>query len=356
MANGSFVDNFASYEYADLNRVWTVFGSIGACDIQPKYGRLPGGGALYYAAGGGVSGVFRNMPQGAAATVVMHFAILFPSIPTSTNAFLWLTDGGTPGTTGNQQCYLGITSAGKLVFYRAAGSPVLLATSTNALSPNVWYTIEAKVTINNTTGAYEIRVDGTSTGWIPAATGANTRGSTLANNSADGYAFGGTASAVIFQLTDVLVANTSQSTITDFVGPGRIALCYPSGAGSHTDWTPNFGSNYACVSEKQGDGDVSFNQSSTPNQIDSFQMEDVSAGATIKCVQINTLARKDAGSARTIATLVRSGGGTDHLGTTFSLSSSYTVLCDMMEVDPDTGSAWTAANWNAEEVGYKEIS
>lgn len=356
MANGSFVDNFTAYEFADLARYWTIFGTANpATDIQPKYGRAPGGGGLYYSSGSSTNGIYRGMPVAAAATPVLHFAIFFPSFASTNQPFFWLTDGGTPVTTGNIQVHLDTTSAGKLALYRGNGTTNLLATSTNAMSINTWYTIEAKITINNSTGAYEIRVDGTSVNWIPAATGQNTRGSTAANNSADGFAFGGNVS-LTFQLTDILVANTAQSAITDFVGPGRLVACYVSGAGSHADWTPNFGTNAACVSEKQCDGDSSFNQSSTPNQIDSFAMEDVPVGATIKCVQVVHVARKDAGAARTMATFTRAGGGGEHLGTTFSLASSYTALIDMLETDLDTGSAWTAANFNAVEIGYKEIS
>lgn len=354
MANGSYIDNFASYEYADVGRYWLAVGPAlsGLTDIQPKYARPPGGGALYIVGGAGaIAGLYRPMPVAAAATVVVHMAILFPSIPSGSQPFFYLMDGGAAGA--NEQVHLGITSVGKLTISR--GSTVL-ATSTNALSPNVWYTLEAKITINNTTGAYEVRVDGTSVNWIPAATGANTRGSTPANNSADGYVFASNAVAFIYQLTDFLIANTAQSTITDFIGPGRLVAVYPSGAGTHADWTPNFGTNYACVSEKQGDGDNSFNQSSTPNQIDSFAMDDVPVGATVKLFQVNHLARKDAGAARTFATLVRAGGGAESLGTTFTLASSYLAYSDVFEVDPNTTVAWTAAGLNASEVGYKEIS
>jgi hypothetical protein len=112
--------------------------------------------------------------------------------------------------------------------------------------------------------------------------------------------------------------------------------------------------NFANTNEPTFDGDNSFNQSSTPNQIDTFIFDNVPTG-TISAVQHVLMARQDGGAQRQIAPLQRR-AGTDTPGATFNPAGTYAALLNPQDVDPATSSAWTVDNFNATEFGYKLIS
>jgi hypothetical protein len=154
----------------------------------------------------------------------------------------------------------------------------------------------------------------------------------------------------------VYVLNTATGVNTTFLGPVRVAPLYPAAVGNHADWTPNGGSNMGTVSEPYEDGDTSFNQTSTANDIDSFVMDDLpAAGGSVFALGPRCIIRQDAGAARSYAPLLRI-GSTDYVGSTLGLSSSYQNLGQVYDVSPDTTSAWTISEVNGLESGYKLIA
>jgi hypothetical protein len=129
----------------------------------------------------------------------------------------------------------------------------------------------------------------------------------------------------------------------------------PNGAGAHSAWTPNGATpNYACVDETTADGDTTYVSDSTPGDIDTYAFADVDASATVYGVQTNLYARKDDAGTRQIAPVVRQ-SGTDYVGTTVTLGSSYSFYSQIYNQDP-TAADWTAAHVNADEFGVKEIA
>src|SRR5581483_7253070 len=150
-----------------------------------------------------------------------------------------------------EQLSLRLDSAGHLIVSRQGTT---LATSTNTLTIATWYWIEFKATINNATGSFEVRVNGSATGWIPQQTNQNTRAT--GNNSANGFALGNAGNTPGFFFDDVVVAD-------DFVGQGQIVTLRPQAAGNYQQWTPNYGTNFGSVEDWVFDGDNSFVQSST---------------------------------------------------------------------------------------------
>ena len=89
-----------------------------------------------------------------ATTMVIGFAIKPTSLSDSWRDFLSLFEGAT------QHLTFCIKAAGKILIYRGNSSGTLLATGNTTISAGVWTYIEVKVTINDTTGSTEVRING----------------------------------------------------------------------------------------------------------------------------------------------------------------------------------------------------
>lgn len=221
----------------------------------------------------------------------------------------------------------------------------VIATSTNTFAANSWYHIQFKATINNTTGAYEVKVGGTSVNWVPAATGANTR--STANNSATAAYCGQIFNGWMFR--DFLVTD-------DFPGVVVGAYLRPAAAGNHQDWTASSGSNRGAV-VGPFDTDASFVQSSTNGNIDTYTFEAVPSGGTptIIGIQHQLWIKHDTGASHTVRPKIRA-SGTDYSGTSITTATSYSLITEASSVNPDTSSAWTKAAIEAAEFGYERVS
>lgn len=237
----------------------------------------------------------------------------------------------------------------------------VLATSTSALSANTYYHIEFKATIHNTAGNYEVRVNGTSTGWVPAQGGtANTRAT--ANNSANIVLLGNTVAngTITWDFDDVIVydAQTTDANgftgMTGFIGDCGLAWILPDGAGTTTQFTPSTGNNYAAVDDATPNGDTDYAESSTVAQIDTYSLASLPSGATsVKAVAVVNYARKTDVASRGMKAEVRSGGGNTAHATEQALSDTYSYYFSPFDQNPNAGSAqaWTVVAVNALEAG-----
>ena len=348
-----FCDGFDHYLGSDLLKKWTGLlngGTITLATVRPEYARPPGGMGINFNDSNSQRGFYKTL-SATHTSFVVGFAVYFgTSAPSNTGApFLGLYDSSS-GVTNNYQLALRADSGNHLVVC-TGNLGTVLTTSTNTFSANTWYHIELKATINNTTGTYEVKVNGSSTGWIPAQTGKNTRGQS-SNNYIDVVACMTAALSNVY--FDDFVFFSSASPNNDFAGPVKIITAFPSGAGNYAQWSGNYASNFTNVQELAGDGDGTFNQSATANQIDTFAVDDMPTG-TIVAVQDVIMARQDAGVSRTVRTKFRS-GSSDYSGSSFVLGSSYFFACDPRDVDPATTSAYTVSNFNAQERGYELVS
>jgi len=342
-----FCDGFDHYETADVLRKWTahagstpVFGGDTVISIRPIYARAPGGQG--YRFGGATNSRYLKKTLAANyATLIYGFNWYPESI--AAQRFAAFVDGGT------SQVELAMDASGHLLFTRAGAT---LATSTNVFSAATWYHIECKATIHNSAGAYEVRVNGSATGWIPAASGADT--TSTANAYANEVWLGGISTNIPVRFDDAYVLDTSGAVAADFIGPQKIYTAYPSGAGNSAQWAGNYASNFANVNETLGDGDATFNQDATAGHIDLFAVDDVPAG-TIAAVQHVLLARQDAGAQRTIRPKTRI-SSTNYSGTTVNTAGSYLYVLEPASVSPATSVAWTDSELAAAEFGYELVS
>jgi len=323
-----FLESFQHYTtLAQLASKWgsgVPVGSIG--NTYPRWT-----GANYY------------IPQNASiqrtldnqATWVVGFALRYISTGGSVTLLDFLD-----GT--SSQVFLRINADNTLSFVR--GSTVLGTTSFSLIS-GTWYYIEAKVTINNTTGVCEVRVNGDTK---LSLTSQNTRQS--ANNYANIVKFGSFNNTPQWGLTDIYIAdgNAAQT----YLGDIRVKCLFPSGAGATTQWTPSAGSNYQNVDESTPNDDTDYNLSSVAGQIDTYAMDNLAANDTPLAVQWIARLRKDDAGTRTIRRVLRSGGA-NYEGSNVNVSDTYNYYTEVLETDPATGVAWTNSGVNAVEAGIK---
>ena len=289
---------------------------------------------------------YKSLPGAVTDTLVFGVAMLFNLVSGApASVFMGFLDNV------SEQVSLRMDASGHLLFSR---NGTTLATSTNVFSPGVWYYIEMKVKVHNTTGTYEVRVNGTATGWIPAATGANTRATTL--NQITGIFLGSPITNNFTLIDDLYVLDTTGSANNDFLGPQMVATLRPSAPGTSTMFIPNFGKNFSNVNDIVPDNDGTFNASVTASDVDTFAFVDAPlAAGVIAGIQRVIYAKQDSGAQRVLAPVQRDGGG-NHVGASVNLSTSYLYFFDCLDVDPNTGAAYTIANLNAAEFGYKLIS
>lgn len=329
MANRK-MDSFNHYATADIGSKWGLLGD-GTELIDVAAARLGTTGLILHT-NASVGEIFDSQ-----AIWTVGFACRVPSF--GANTICQLID------TSTIQLSLSIDAIGRLVV--SNGSGTVLGTSAPVINLNVWHYIEFQATINNTTGTYEVRVDMTN---VLSGTGADTQ------NSAN-------ASANIVKLTSTQTGThfadfycndaTGSAPNNTFWGDTRIQPLLPSGAGATTQWTPSAGSNFQNVDDATPDGDTTYNSSSTLNQVDTYAYSNLTPTAgTVFAVQVLTYARKDDAGTRSIAPVIRH-SGTDHVGTTQSLSTSYQYHAEIHEENPGTAAAWTIAEVNAAEFGVK---
>jgi hypothetical protein len=334
---------------ADVLRKWTgtlsTFGTgPNSIDIKPTYARQqPGQGAQI--TGGG--GLYKTRPGANVDTFIMGVATMFVSQPPSGLAIFGFYD------ITNEQISVRADGSGHLIVSR---NGTTLATSTNVISLNTWYYMELKSKIHPSAGTYELRVNGSSVGWVPAATGANTRAT--ANSYATGIFIRSANSAYnAMYMDDIYAADNTGATNNDFLGPQVVVAIRPAGVGSNTQWTPNGGSNFGNVNEIYPDSDMTFNMDTTAGHIDTFNMVELPfSSGVITAIQHVIYAKQDAGAQRVICPFERGYNASANPGNSVNLSTSYQYILEPKDGDPVTSAAFTIAHFNDAEFGYKLVS
>jgi hypothetical protein len=349
MATLEWGDTFAHYQKNNatlfsasvLAKKWTIQQSADDASywvVDAAYA-LPGsnGGGLRVGAYSNGRNLVKTLPLGSQAT--RCFSVWFN--PGSGN-----TQTGTPiiafFDVGSEQLSVRLDGSAHIIVSRNGNT---LATSTNTVSSNTWYHLQFKATIHNTTGAYEVKVNNTSTNWIPAATNQNTRG-TGTNNTANQVAIGSGSS---WTFTQVAIAD-------DFTGQVQGVFLRGAGPGNVNQWAANSGDNRGAVADRVPDDDASFISSTTSGNVDLYVMEKLpSAGTpTILGVQHVIYAKQDAGVQRTLRPKTRA-AGTTRSGTSVNTGASYTYITEAVSVDPETGVAWTRTSLDATEFGVENV-
>lgn len=246
------------------------------------------------------------------------------------------------------QVGLGIDATGKIFVWRNNVGTVIATSASIVIFANVQHHIQFQVTINNTTGSYEVRVDGVN---VLSGSGVNTR--QTANNQVNGYGFGGTG-AVNFDIDDVFVWDGAGSLNNTFPGDVRVLATLPSGAGNSAQWTPSTGSNFAAVDDATPNT-TDYVSDSTVGHKDTYAYTDLAGTGTVLGAQLSLYASKaDAGATRGIKGICRS-SSTETLSSEVTLGVGWRYwLAAIYELDPATAAAWASLTaLNAAEFGVQ---
>lgn len=230
------------------------------------------------------------------------------------------------------------------------GDGTVLATSTNKISSGVWYFIELKVTFHNSSGSFELRVNG-----VTECSGSGVDTCNTANNYADRFRVRGSKSFGNYYQgwDDLYVCDDAGSRLNDFLGEISILTSVPNAAGTTTQFTPSAGSNYQNVDDSGDiDDDTTYNKSQTVGHIDLYNFPDWATDRTILAVQAVTTLRKDDTGIRRVKPLCRS-GGTNYQGSEINLTTTYLMYVNLLAEDPNTSLQWLVANLNSAEFGLE---
>lgn len=332
---------------------WTAFGNNAASVITQATGRYGAPGTYLRVTGGGfIAGYLDKLNLPNMTTMVVGFAYRTNFVTSTPGYFL---------DSGVAQISFQTTGTNQLAVYRG-DIGTLLGTTTTVIPLNTWVYLEFRVLIDPSVGTVDIRQDGVS---ILSLTGLNTR--STANSFVNGFRIGYNHNGSAGQnqdWDDLYCLDTTGSVNNNFLGEVRIATIYPTGSSAdglpHTQWTPNTGNNFAAVNQTTPDGDTTYVSDATVGHIDTYAFGDLPvAASTIFGIQYNVVARKDDVGIRQIAPVYRrpSAGGADFVGATgVNLTSVYTDQTSIVELNPDTASAWTPAAVNAAEFGIETVA
>lgn len=256
--------------------------------------------------------------------------------------------------TGTVQIILSENSNGELEIYRGWYT-TLLETSVQTISQGVWYYIELKATIDNSAGAYEVRVNGET--WLQDS-GVDTQ--TSANAYMDYLSIYCAGNFKNHRFDDIYVLDTNGTENNDFLGDVRVETIRPAGAGNETDWTPSTGANWENVDDVHPDDDSTYNYVGSGAgfpQNDLYTLDNLTTTlGEIYAVQINSYTRKDDAGSVGLANILRTGGTTYSGIGIESMGDTYDFQSDIVEKNPDTSSQWTVAEINSLETGIRRVS
>ena len=241
---------------------------------------------------------------------------------------------------GETQVRLHVSSTYEILAYNGAGT--LLGTSAEDVFPNLkWFYFECKVTISDTVGVVEVRINGNQ---VLNLTSKDTKfGSDYIrkimlrclNSNLDCY-------------YDDLYFDDSQ-----FHGDVRVRTFMPDADGNSVDFTRSGGSNdYECVDESPSNDDTDYIVSDTLNHKSIFGITTGVLG-TVKAIQVNNHVRVDEAGTRKIKSVIRS-NSTDYQGIESpEITADYLFESEIWELDPDDSGAWTQTKLEAAEFGLE---
>lgn len=287
------------------------------------------------------------------ATLIFGFAFRVPSavtgFPTSTNdPFIRLL--GDTGTTTHINLTFATSSGGILTASRNTTS---LGSSGTTYITGVWYYMEGKVVLNDSTGSVLIKVNGDT---VINLTSQDTKNAGT-GSVFDTFAFGVRANAAAtIDFDDMYLANNDAAGVTDFLGDCQVETLRPSGDGNYSQFTGSDGNstNNSLLVDEAALDIADYVQAAAGNK-DTYAYGNLTASSpTIKGVQAQAVAIKTASSAQSFKQDTRI-SSTDYQGSSQALSTSDVPYQQIWEVSPATSSAWTGSEVNGAEFGVEAV-
>jgi hypothetical protein len=334
-----FMDGFDHYATADLGKKWSNVGTNPT--IVTTTGRR--NTRLMRMTTGTQAFIQYNH---SASSYVIGMAVRRQSTGlTGTWALVKIMDGG------SAQCTLRLADNNLFEVCRGTTTAITGGTATPTITQSEWNYIEWKVTIADSisAGSCVVRLNGNVIIDVPAGQDLQA----TANASGSGVRFGvEAANASSRDFDDIYICDGSGSTNNDFLGDCRIDLVMPSADGFYSDGTPSTGSDNFAMVNAIPVGTGNFVTLAGTGDRDSYQHGGVpiTAGSIIYGVQVSAAVDKDDAGTRNAATFVRS-GTVDDDGASVGLGTSYGILRDVYELNPDGNVAWNTTTVDDAEFG-----
>ena len=276
-------------------------------------------------------------------TLIVCFALKWPSAFMTALPFCIMKSDGTDGMN------ILTREDGTMVVRR--GSTELSRSLIGVINYERWHWIEFKVVCDNTTGSYELKVDGVT---VTSDTGVDTQIGSSAYHDTVELTGMQISTAKTPRFDDLIIMDGSGSSYNDFIGQRKITAIVPTSDTSDIDWTTSGGStHYVLVDDLDPDDDTNYVEDTTTANEDIWGYGDLTDFSSIDALCLLTDVRVTDGTPYDLKTTVKS-GGTKYTSIADTISStSYAMLNRLMTVDPDTSSAWTQTGINALEMGVE---
>lgn len=242
-------------------------------------------------------------------------------------------------------------TAGQVVVVKRGGT--VLATGTIGLPTGAWYYLELKGTIHDTTGSYEVRIDGVTDPALTAS-GVDTRNVGVTGQW-DRIRLAGVANANSF-VDDFYLCDTSGTLRTDFLGPCKVETLYPQtdavAAGSNAGLTPSTGTDHGALVDEPAPNSSDYNSAPTVGLKDTYNYPSLSLTGTILGLQTNLYVAKSDAVARQVCAVVRA-GGIDYDGANVAPFTTFSYFSEVRAQNPNTAANWTSADVAGMQAGMK---
>lgn len=284
----------------------------------------------------------RRVFGGAKTTAGVGYALYMPSLPSvSDEASLFeFRDQAN-----SAQVSIVCQSTGDIAVKRGSPTGTLLGSTTvPALSSGAYNHVEALVTISDTVGSVEVRVNEVSVLSVSGVDTANTSNIETSQVLVLG-GVGGFPSGTY--IDDLFGYDDTGSYNNTFIGDKKVFTLVPDADTATADWSWSSGpSGYLTINELDPNGDTNYLFANTagPPMSSVFTLSDLPTGvAFISGVMTTHKARKtDAGAATVVPSVVS--GASESTGASHPMTTAYTYYSDVFEVDPATLVPFTKAN------------
>ena len=205
--------------------------------------------------------------------------------------------------------------------------------------------------IHPSTGSVIVRVNELEVLNIPTANTAQT-GAASRDAAASGRSAG-----IRITTTGICSTDPGAAPLQGFLGDCRVDARYPTAEGASSAWTPVSGTDNALmIDETAPDDDTTYVSTPTIGATDTHVVQDAPvAGALFYGAQLVISQKKTDSGTCAIAPVVRH-GGTDYAGTATNPGTTYAYGVTPYGVNPGTSAAWTEAEFNAAEFGYRRTA
>jgi len=332
-----FIDGFDAYSVdADINRKWSSSYNL-STDWDLVAGRY-GGSAIQ------LDNATAWMQRDVANAVTLIIGFDYQPSSILGDSILEISDASTI------QLSLYQEADGTLSVKR--GTTTILGTSSLALVDATYYHIELKVTIDNTTGAFELRVDG---GSETSGTSQDTQES--ANAYANEIRVTGPATGSAFDIDNFYLLDDTGAECNDFLGVVQVQTLYPDGDTADSGFAPKSGSgpnDYKQVDEASVDDDTSYIYSDVVGAKSLFDYTSLSPEvSSVHAAQMVGVLRRESTEATPNVALIMKSGATEGASADIVTTDTYDYSRHILHLNPDTAAAFTPAEVNAMTAGIE---